>query len=182
MAFLDTIGTLIALGQKANILDVRGNLPEMERPMMCDALATTASSLLGTTTAGAYIESATGIAAGGRSGLTAVVTATLFLLALFVAPFLTIVPAYAYGPSLVIVGVLMIPPVTQLRFDDLSESIPAFCVITLMSFTYNIGIGMTAGFVTYPVFKVLTGGGRSVNSGSWVLAALSLLFFVFYPY
>lgn len=182
MAFLDTIGTLIALGHKANMLDERGNLPGMERPMMCDAVATTISSLFGTTTAGAYIESATGIAAGGRSGLTAVVTAILFLLALFVAPFLTIVPAFAYGPSLVVVGALMISPVTQLRFDDLSESIPAFCVITLMSFTYNIGIGMTAGFVTYPVFKVLTGRGRSVNQGSWVLATLSLLFFVFYPY
>lgn len=182
LAFLDTIGTLIALGQRANILDERGNLPDIERPMMCDAIATTASSLIGTTTAGAYIESATGIAAGGRSGLTAVVTAVMFLLALFVSPFLTIVPPYAYGPALVIVGALMIVPVTQLKFDDLSESIPVFCVITLMSFTYNIGIGMTAGFVTYPLFKVLTGKGRSVNAGTWVLATLSILFFVFYPY
>jgi AGZA family xanthine/uracil permease-like MFS transporter len=182
MAFLDTIGTLIALGYKANLLDRKGNLPEIEKPMMCDALATTAAALLGTTTTGAYIESATGIAAGGKSGLTAVVTAALFLCALFFAPFLTAVPAFAYGPSLIIVGVLMVAPITKLRFDDLAESIPAFCVITLMSFTYNIGIGMTAGFVVYPLFKILGGKIRDIKPGLWLLAGLSLLFYVFYPY
>ncbi|MCC7196509.1 MAG: NCS2 family permease, partial [Gemmatimonadaceae bacterium] len=124
----------------------------------------------------------TGIAAGGRSGLTAVITALCFLCALFLAPFLTIVPAFAYGPSLIIVGVLMIAPITRLRFDDLSDSIPVFCVITLISFTYNIGIGITAGFIVYPLLKVLSGKGRSVNASMWVLAGLSLLFFVFYPY
>jgi adenine/guanine/hypoxanthine permease len=182
MAFLDTIGTLIALGYKAELLDEKGNLPEIEKPMMCDAVATTAASLIGTTTTGAYIESATGIAAGGKSGLTAVVTAILFLFALFLAPFLTVIPAYAYGPALMIVGVLMIAPITKLRFEDLSESIPVFCVITLMSFTYNIGIGMTAGFILYPLFKILTGKIREIKPGLWVLAGLSLLFFVFYPY
>ncbi len=182
MAFLDTIGTLIALGYKADLLDEKGNLPEIEKPMMCDAIATTAASLLGTTTTGAYIESATGIAAGGKSGLTAVTVALLFLCSLFFAPFLTVVPAFAYGPALIIVGVLMISPIPRLRFDDLSESIPAFCVITLMSFTYNIGIGMTAGFVAYPLFKMLTGRIRDIKPGLWVLTGLSLLFFVFYPY
>lgn len=182
MAFLDTIGTLIALGTKAELLDDHGNLPEIEKPMMCDAVATTLASLIGTTTSGAYIESATGIAAGGKTGLTAIVTALLFLCALFFAPFLTAVPAFAYGSSLIIVGVLMIAPITKLRFDDLSESIPVFCVITLMSFTYNIGIGMTAGFVLYPLFKLITGKVREVKPGLWVLAGLSLLFFLFYPY
>jgi AGZA family xanthine/uracil permease-like MFS transporter len=182
MAFLDTIGTLIALGYKAELLDEKGNLPEIEKPMMCDALATTAASLIGTTTTGAYIESATGIAAGGKSGLTAVVTAVLFLFALFFAPFLTVVPAHAYGPALIIVGVLMIAPITKLRFGDLSESIPVFCVITLMSFTYNIGIGMTAGFVLYPLFKILTGKAREVKAGLWILSGLSTMFYIFYPY
>jgi AGZA family xanthine/uracil permease-like MFS transporter len=182
MAFLDTIGTLIALGYKAELLDKDGNLPEIEKPMMCDAVATTVASLIGTTTTGAYIESATGIAAGGKSGLTAVVTAILFLCALFFAPFLTVVPAFAYGPSLIIVGVLMITPITKLRFDDLSESIPVFCIITLMSFTYNIGIGMTAGFVIYPLFKILNGKIRELKPGLWVLAGLSLMFYIFYPY
>lgn len=182
MAFLDTIGTLIALGYKANLLDKKGNLPEIEKPMMCDAVATTVASLIGTTTTGAYIESATGIASSGKSGLTAVVTALLFLCALFFAPFLTVVPAFAYGPSLIIVGVLMIAPITKLRFDDLAESIPVFCVIALMSFTYNIGIGMTAGFVIYPLFKLISGKVKNVKPGLWLLAGLSLLFYIFYPY
>lgn len=182
MAFLDTIGTLLALGYRAEILNSDGNLPEMEKPMMCDAITTTLAPLLGTTTSGAYIESATGIAAGGKSGLTALVTGILFLSALFFAPFLTIVPAFAYGPSLIIVGVLMIAPVARLRFNDFSESIPAFCIITLMSFTYNIGIGMAAGFVAYPLFKVLSGHYAAIRPGAWVLAALSVLFYMFYPY
>lgn len=182
MAFLDTIGTLIALGYKANLLDANGNLPDIEKPMFCDALATTAASLLGTTTTGAFIESATGITAGGRTGFTAIVTATLFLSALFLAPFLTAIPAFAYGPSLMIVGVLMIAPVARLRFDDLPELIPAFSVMVLMSFTYNIGIGMTAGFVLSPLFSVLAGRWREVKPGLWILSALSLLFFLLYHY
>ncbi len=182
LAFLDTLGTLIALGYRADLLDRKGNLPEIEKPMMCDALATTVAALLGTTTTGAYIESATGIAAGGKSGLTAVVTALLFLCALFFAPFLTVVPAFAYGPALIIVGVLMLAPITKLRFDDLAESIPVFCVITLMSFTYNIGIGMTAGFILYPLFKILGAKIRDIRPGLWLLAGLSLLFYIFYPY
>ncbi len=182
MDFVDTLGTLIGLAVKANLLDKTGHLPEIEKPMLCDALATVVGALLGTTTSGAYIESATGIEAGGRTGLTAVVTALLFLLALFFSPFFTAIPGFAYGPALIIVGLLMISPVTRLPFGDLAEIIPVFSVIVLMSFTYNIGIGMTAGFVLYPLFKVLTGKTREVKPGLWVLAILSLLFFVFYPY
>ena len=182
MALLDTLGTLIALAFRANLLDKNGNLPEIEKPMMCDAIATVVASLLGTTTTGAYVESATGIEAGGKSGLTAVVTALLFLLALFFAPFLTAIPSFAYGPSLIIVGLLMVAPIARLKFDDFSEVVPVFCIITLMSFTYNIGIGMTAGFVIYPLFKILSGKVFEVKPGLWVLAALSLLFFVSYRY
>jgi AGZA family xanthine/uracil permease-like MFS transporter len=182
LAFLDTLGTLIALGYRANLLDRDGNMPDIEKPMMTDAVTTTVASLLGTTTSGAYIESATGIAAGARSGLASVVTALLFLLALFLAPTFTAVPAHAYGPALIVVGVLMLTPVTKIRFDDLTESIPAFCVVALMSFTYNIGIGMTAGFVAYPLFKIAGGRIRELKTGIWVLGFLSLLFFIFYPY
>jgi AGZA family xanthine/uracil permease-like MFS transporter len=150
--------------------------------MMADAVSTVVASLLGTTTTGAYIESATGIAAGGKTGFTAIVVAILFLLALFFAPFFAVIPAFAYGPSLVIVGVLMVAPITRLKFDDLSEIIPVFCIIVMMSFTYNIGIGMTAGFVVYPLLKMLTGQSKKVKAGMWILGILSLLFFVFYPY
>lgn len=182
MAFLDTIGTLLGLAYKANLLDASGSLPDMEKPMLCDALATTAASIFGTSTAGAFIESATGIEAGGRSGFTAVVVSLLFLLALFFAPFFTVVPAHAYGPSLIVVGLLMLDPITKLRLTDLSESVPAFAIIVLMSFSYNIGIGMTAGFVLYPLSKIACGKVREVKPGLWILAGLSALFFAFYPY
>jgi AGZA family xanthine/uracil permease-like MFS transporter len=182
LAFLDTLGTLIALGYKANLLDKDGNLPEIEKPMMTDAVATTVAALLGTTTTGAYVESATGIAAGAKSGLASVVTALFFLLALFLAPTFTVVPAHAYGPALIIVGILMLTPITRIQFTDLAESIPAFCVIALMSFTYNIGIGMTAGFVVYPLFKIASGQVSELKPGMWVLGLLSLLFYIFYPY
>jgi AGZA family xanthine/uracil permease-like MFS transporter len=182
MDFVDTMGTLIGVSYRAGLLDEKGNLPEIEKPMLCDALATVVASFLGTTTTGTYIESAAGIESGGRSGLTAVVTASMFLLALFFAPFFTSVPAHAYGPALIIVGMLMLSPITRIKFDDLTEVIPVFCIIILMSFTYNLGIGMTAGFVVYPLMKLISGRVREVTSGLWVLFALSVLFFIFYPY
>jgi AGZA family xanthine/uracil permease-like MFS transporter len=182
MDFVDTLGTLLGLAVKADLLDDEGNLPDIEKPMMVDALATTVAACLGTTTTGAYIESATGIQAGGRTGMTAVVVAILFLLALFIAPIITAVPAFAYGPSLIIVGLLMMSNIHQLDFDMLDEAIPVFCTIVLMSFTFNIGIGMTAGFVLFPLFKLLAGKRSEINAGMLVLAGLSLLFYVFYPY
>lgn len=182
MDFVDTMGTLIGLAYRAKLVDENGNLPEIEKPMLCDALSTVVASLLGTTSAGAYIESATGIEAGGRTGLASVFTAFLFLLTLFLAPFFTAVPGCAYGPALIIVGMLMISPIVRVKFDDLTEIIPIFSIIALMSFTYNLGIGITASFVLYPLMKVLAGRFREVHPGLWFLAALSLLFFIFYPY
>ena len=182
MAFVDTIGTLMGLAYKADLVDEHGDLPDIEKPMLCDALATVGGSLLGTTTAGAYIESATGIEAGARTGLAAIVVAALFLASLFFAPFLAAIPPYAYGPALIVVGMLMLSPAARLRYDDLTELVPAFATIALMSFTYNLGIGMTAGFVTYPLVKVVAGRWREVPAGMWILAALSAVFYVFYPY
>lgn len=182
MDFVDTMGTLIGVSYRAGLLDEKGNLPEIEKPMLCDSLATVAGALLGTTTTGTYIESATGIQAGGRTGLTSVVTALMFLSALFFAPFFGAIPAYAYGPALIIVGILMLSPITRVKFDDMTEAIPVFSVIALMSFTYNLGVGMTAGFVLYPLVKTLAGRTREVPPGLWVLGVLSALFFVFYPY
>jgi len=182
MAFVDTMGTLIGVSARAGFLDEKGELPQIERPMLADALATTFAPLVGTTTAGAYIESATGVEAGGRTGFTAIVTAACFALTLFFSPFVSAIPPQAFGPALIIVGLLMVQPITKVNFNDYSELIPAFAVVGLMSFTYNIGIGITAGFVLYPFFKVVAGRWREVRSGLWVLAGLSLLFFIFYPY
>ncbi|HNW28825.1 MAG TPA: solute carrier family 23 protein, partial [Spirochaetota bacterium] len=119
---------------------------------------------------------------GAKSGFASVVTAVLFLSALFFAPLFSVIPPFAYGPALIIVGMLMISPVTSINFDDLSELFPSFITITLMCFTYNLGIGMTAGFVSYPVIKLFAGRVREVNAGMWILFAFSLAFFIFYPY
>ncbi len=182
MAFLDTMGTLIGLSARAGFLDDKGNLPRIERPMLVDALATTFAPIVGTSTSGAFIESATGIESGGRTGLTTLVVAAAFSLALFFAPFVAAVPAQAYAPALIVVGLFMLAPIVRINFEDFTESIPAFAVVALMCFTYNIAIGMTAGFVLYPFCKLVSGRQREIQSGLWVLTALSLLFFVFYPY
>jgi AGZA family xanthine/uracil permease-like MFS transporter len=182
MDFVDTMGTLIGVSARAGFLDEDGNLPQVDRPMLADALATVVGALLGTTTTGTYIESAAGIEEGGRTGLTAVVTAALFLLALFFAPFFSAVPALAYGPALIVVGLLMLSPIACIKFEDYTELIPAFMTVVLMSFTFNIGVGMTAGFVLYPFFKLISGRVREVHPGMWVLGILSLLFYIFYPY
>lgn len=182
MDFVDTIGTLIGASARAGFLDEKGNLPQVEKPMLADALATIFGALVGTTTTGTYIESAAGVEEGGRTGLTAVIVAILFLVALFFAPIFTIIPPFAYGPALIIVGLLMLFPITKINFDDYTEIIPAFGTIILMSFTYNIGVGMTAGFVLYPLFKCIAGRYKEIHPGLWILGALSLLFYIFYPY
>lgn len=182
MAFVDTIGTLIGLSARAGFLNDKGNLPDIERPMLADAVSNLVAPLLGTTTTGAYIESASGIEEGGKTGFTALVVAALFLLSLFLAPLLTIVPAHAYGPVLIIIGSFMIKPVARLDFDDYTELIPSFLTITLMSFTFNIGVGMTAGILSYPLLKTVAGRRKEVPPALWVLAGLSLLFYLSYPY
>jgi len=182
MAFVDTMGTLIGVSARAGFLDENGNLPQIERPMMADAVSTVLAPLFGTTTTGAFVESATGIEAGGRTGLTAVVVGICFALSAFAAPFVSAIPAQAYGPALIIVGLFMLAPITRIDFTDYTESIPAFAVVSLMCFTYNIAVGITAGFLLYPFCKSLQGKAREIRSGLWVLAALSLMFFVFYPY
>lgn len=180
--FLDTLGTLIGLGYKAEILDAEGNFPKIEKPMLCDALSTCIAALLGTTTAGIYIESAAGIQVGGKSGFTALTVSLLFLLSIFFVPLVSIVPPFAYGPALIIVGILMMTPIGKINYQDLTEFIPPMIVIFLMSFSYNIGIGMTAGFIFYPLMKIFTNRVKEVKAGMWILFIFSVLFYVFYPY
>jgi len=182
MAFVDTVGTLIGLSARAGLLDEKGNLPLIEKPMLADAVATTLAPLLGTTTTGAYVESAAGIEEGGRTGLTALVVAGLFLLSLFFAPLFTAVPPHAYGAVLIVIGIFMVSPIARIPFDDYTELVPAFLTIAGMCFTYNIGVGMTAGLVIYPLLKALAGRRREVPAGLWILGAMSLSYYVFYPY
>ena len=182
MAFVDTIGTLIALSARAGLLDDNGNLPEIEKPMLADALANLVAPFVGTTTSGAFVESAVGIEEGGRTGFTALVVAGLFLLSLFFAPLLTAIPTHASGVALIAIGILMLAPVTQLDFTDYTELIPAFLTIILISFTYNVGVGMTAGLLLYPILKLITGRVKEVPAPLWLLSGMSLVFFLVYPY
>jgi adenine/guanine/hypoxanthine permease len=182
MVYVDTMGTLIGLSARAGLLDQQHNLPQIERPMLVVALSTCVAASVGTTTSGTFVESATGIESGGRTGLTALVTAACFALTLFFAPLAASIPAQAYGPALIIVGLFMLEPVTRIDFGDYSESIPAFAVITLMCFTYNIATGISAGFVLYPFCKLIAGKIGQVRPALFVLAGLAFLFFIFYPY
>jgi len=182
MDFVDTMGTLIGLSARAGLLDENGNLPEIEKPMLVDALSTTAAALFGTTTAGVYIESASGIEQGGKTGFTALVVAALFALALFFSPVLTMVPPQAYGPVLVLVGMFMIESAGRFDFADYTELLPAFLTIVMMLFTFNIGVGITMGFISWVLIKALSGRFSEINAGMAVLAALSLTFYLFYPY
>lgn len=182
MAFVDTIGTLIGLSARAGLLDAKGNLPDIEKPMLADAIANMFAPIVGTTTTGAFIESAVGIEEGGRTGFTAIVVAALFLLALGFSPLFTAIPAHASGVALLAIGLLMVGPIASLAVDDPTEWIPAVLTIVLMSFTFNIGVGMTAGLLLHPVLKLLTGRGGEVPLPMWLLAGMSLVFYLVYPY
>ena len=179
--FVDTIASVIALGMSCGLADEKGDLPDVEKPMLADALGTIVASLMGTTTTGIYIESATGIQAGGKTGFTAVVVAFCFALALFFSPFVTAIPVYAYSPALILIGATMLSPLKTIDYKDLTELIPAAVIIFLMIYTIDIGIGITAGFVLYPVMKIVTGRHREVTSGMWVFFIFSLLFFILKP-
>jgi AGZA family xanthine/uracil permease-like MFS transporter len=181
MSFLDTLGTLVAVGSAGNLLDKEGNFPQIERPMLVDAVTCMFSAVVGTTTSGAYIESATGIREGARTGLAAVAVAVLFAAALFFIPLVQPLQkmTYAYGPALIAVGVLMMPAITKIDFEDLTETVPALTTIAMMLFTYNIGNGLTAGLLLYPVFKVAAGRFRDLNVGSVVLGLMCLVYYLF---
>jgi adenine/guanine/hypoxanthine permease len=181
MSFLDTVGTLVGVGAAGGMLDERGNFPQIERPMTVDAIACIVSGLVGTSTSGAYIESAVGIREGARTGLAAITTAAWFTLSLFFIPLVEPLQQlrFAYGPALIAVGVLMLDSVRRIDFADLTELAPAFVTIAMMTFTYNIANGLTAGLVLHPLMKLLTGRAREVKAGSAVLAALCVVYYAF---
>ena len=177
----DTLGTLIGTATKANMLDEEGNLPNMDKALMSDAIATVAGALLGTSTVTTFVESAAGIAEGGKTGLTAVTTGTLFVLSIFLAPFALMVPAQATAPALIIVGVLMIGAVTKINFDDFSEAMPAFFTITLMPFTYSISNGIAVGLIMHVLAKVATGKAKEVHPMVYFLVFIFILKFTVLP-
>jgi AGZA family xanthine/uracil permease-like MFS transporter len=181
MSFLDTLGTLVGVGAAGGMLDEKGDFPQVERPMLVDALTCMFSGLAGTSTSGAYIESATGIREGARTGLAAVTTAALFALSLFFIPLVEPLQhlRFAYGPALIAVGVLMTGSLARIEFGDLTELVPAFATVTMMVFTYNIANGLTAGLVLHPLLKLAAGRWKEIHPGSVALAALCLLYYLF---
>ncbi|MDI3270215.1 MAG: NCS2 family permease, partial [Bacillota bacterium] len=174
----DSLGTIIGTAQRAGILQENGSFPRVGKALAVDAAAVSGGALLGTSTVTAYIESAAGVAAGGRSGLTAVVTGLLFLLAIFFSPLAALIPDAATAPALIIVGVLMMAMVKNIQWDDIGEALPAFLTVVLMPFTYSIANGVAAGLVLYPVLKLLQGKGREVHWLMWVLAVVVIIRFV----
>jgi AGZA family xanthine/uracil permease-like MFS transporter len=181
MSFLDTLGTLVGVGAAGDMLDEEGNLPHAEKPMMVDAVACVFAATVGTSTSGAYVESAAGVREGARTGLAAVVTGLLFAVAVFFLPLFEPLQSlgYAYGPALVAVGAMMVGSARKIAFDDPTEGIPAFVTAAVMVFTYNIANGLTAGLVLYPVMKVAAGRWRELSAGSVVLGLVCAGYFVF---
>lgn len=177
----DSMGTLIGTATKANIANPKtGSFPGLGKAMTVDAIGVSAGALLGTSTITAFVESAAGVGAGGRTGLTAVTTGVLFLICLFVSPLVLLVPNAATSPILILVGALMLGAIKDIDFDDWTEGFPAFLVIALMPFTYSIANGISAGLVAYPLLKIVASRAKEVNWIMYVLAILVLMRYIFF--
>jgi AGZA family xanthine/uracil permease-like MFS transporter len=179
--FFDTMGTMVAIGKEGNLLDADGNPPNTRRILVVDSVAAAAGGAAGVSSNTSYIESATGVGEGARTGLASVVTGVAFLLATFLAPVVSIVPYEAATPALVVVGFLMMQQVKGIDWDDIEIALPAFLTIVLMPFTYSITAGIGAGFVSYVVLKVARGKVRAIHPLMWVTAVLFVLYFAIDP-
>jgi AGZA family xanthine/uracil permease-like MFS transporter len=173
--FFDTVGTLVGVCSRGCILDAEGRLPRARQALMADAVATTAGALMGTSTVTSYVESASGVEQGGRTGLTALVVAVLFILAIFFSPLVSVVPACATAPALILVGIYMMMGLKEMRLDDWTEMVPAMLAFFMMPFAYSIAVGIEAGIVSFVALKLLAGKGRELNA---VMIGLALLFVV----
>jgi AGZA family xanthine/uracil permease-like MFS transporter len=175
----DNLGTLVAVGKKANLFDAAHRIPRLNRILFSDATATIAGSLAGTSTVVSYVESAAGVAAGGRTGVTAIVTGALFLATLFVAPLVGAIPAAATAPALILVGSMMVGVVTEIDWQDPEIAIPAFLTIMAIPLSFSIANGLAFGFTAYAAIKLLRGKFREVNWFVYLLAALFVLRFIY---
>ena len=175
----DTVGTLIGVCTKANMVDEKGNIKRLKHAFMADSIATTAGAMLGTSTTTTYVESAAGVAQGGRSGLTALVVAGCFAIALFFSPLFLSIPSAATAPALVLVGLMMMEPVTKIKFDDFAESIPAFICIIVMPLTYSISNGILIGMITYVLMNMICGNFKKITPVMYILAVIFILNYIF---
>ncbi len=173
----DTVGTLVGVSSKAGMLDEKGRIPRVKQALFADAVGTTVGAMLGTSTVTTYVESASGVAEGGKTGLTSLTTAGFFLIALFFAPLFTMVPPAATAAALVLVGFFMMSPILKIHFDDFTEAIPAFITIIVMPLTYSIAEGIVFGMISYVLLKLFTGKAKDISVVMIVLALLFLLKF-----
>lgn len=175
----DAVGTLTGVGMRAGYIGEDGELPRANQALMADAIATTVGPLFGTSSVTAYVESISGVLEGGRTGFTAVIVGLLFILSLFFIPIFQAIPAFATTPTLVIVGAMMLSQVTEIRWNDLSEAIPAFLTMFMIPLTYSIAEGLAIGFIAYPLVKAFQGKAQEVSLGTWIIAGVFVGRFVF---
>jgi len=174
----DTAGTLVGVSTQAGYLDKDGNLPKASKALLADAIGTTGGAIFGTSTVTTYIESASGVSEGGRTGLTGIVVAILFFLSLFLRPLVGIVPGAATAPALIVVGTMMMHNILSIKWDDFSEALPAFVCLIAIPLTYSIANGIALGFITYPLIKLLSGKGKEVHGLVYILGILFVIKFI----
>ncbi|MCR5289725.1 MAG: NCS2 family permease [Treponema sp.] len=177
--FFDTIGTLVGVTTQAGLVGKDGKIPRVKAALTSDAIGTVAGAMLGTSTVTSFVESTSGVAAGGRTGLTSVATGVMFLLSLFIAPLFLLVPSAATAPALIMVGFFMMRSVVTIDFEDPTEGIPAFVVIATMVFAYSIAEGIVWGIISYALLKIVTGKTKNVPIVTWILAVIFLLRYIF---
>ena len=175
----DTLGTLIGVANKAKMLDENGRLPRIKQALLADAIATSAGAILGTSTTTTFVESSSGVAEGGRTGLSSVVTGFLFLIAIIFAPVFTTIPGFATAPALIFVGFLMVSAVVEIDFNDLTESIPAYLCLICMPLMYSISEGIAVGVISYVIVNLVAGKAKKITPLMYVLALLFILKYIF---
>ena len=174
----DTVGTLVGVCTKAKMMDENGNIYRVKQAFMADSIATTLGAILGTSTTTTYVESAAGVAQGGRSGLTALVVGGCFVIAMFFSPLFLSIPSAATAPALIIVGLLMAEQIKNVDFDDFSESIPAFVCMLMMPLTYSISNGILIGMITYVLMNIICGKFKKLSPAMYILAVLFILKYI----
>ena len=180
--FVDTMGSLTGVSAKAGFLDENGNLPNIKKAMLADSTATLIASSMCAITSGVYLESATGVSAGGRSGLTAVTVGFLFLSGLFFSPLFSMIPSSACNSVLIVIGILMLSVIRLINFDDFADGISSSVIIFLMAFSANIGVAVACGFILYPLLKLISGKAHQLNIPVWILFFASCVFFAIYKF
>lgn len=175
----DTLGTLIGVANKADMLDEEGKLPRIKQALLADAIATSAGAVLGTSTTTTFVESSAGVSEGGRTGLSSVVTGLLFLVSIFLAPVFCAIPSFATAPALIFVGFLMVTAVAEINFDDLTEAIPAYLCLIAMPLLYSISEGIAFGVIAYVVVNLVTGKAKKITPLMYILAVLFILKYIF---